>query len=145
LPYEHGDKNFDQLNEFRKNTSEFKNINIICKNSVDDDLWTGGPIDILFIDEDHSFSGTQRALNYWAPFVREGGLICGHDWGPDFQGLVDAVKAYTTPRNLSVILFEFSSVWMISSDKRSKKLSDQTISWGTWTDSAFDIDKLLLK
>jgi predicted O-methyltransferase YrrM len=39
------------------------------------------PIDLLFIDADHSYSAVKADLSAWAPKVRSGGWIVLHDWG----------------------------------------------------------------
>lgn len=43
--------------------------------------WDGRPIDLLWIDGDHSYEGLATDLDDWAPLVRRGGLIAGHDYG----------------------------------------------------------------
>jgi MMP 1-O-methyltransferase len=42
---------------------------------------TGGAIDLLWIDGDHSYEGVATDLDDWAGLVRKGGLIAGHDYG----------------------------------------------------------------
>lgn len=41
------------------------------------------PLDVLFIDGDHSFSGALRDFQWYRHFVRDGGLIAFHDIVPD--------------------------------------------------------------
>ena len=41
--------------------------------------WKDKPIDLLFIDGDHSFSGVSSDFFKYFPFVRENGLILMHD------------------------------------------------------------------
>jgi len=43
--------------------------------------WQDTPIDMLWIDGDHSYQGVRTDLELWAPLVRPGGLIAGHDYG----------------------------------------------------------------
>ena len=38
-----------------------------------------GSLDFVFIDADHSYSGCKADIEAWAPKVRKGGLIAGHD------------------------------------------------------------------
>lgn len=52
--------------------------------------WTK-PIDLLFIDADHSYEGVLADIHAWAPFVRENGVICGHDYSHLFPGVKQAV------------------------------------------------------
>lgn len=37
------------------------------------------PIDLLFLDGDHSYEGVRRDFDDWAPKVRPGGYLCMHD------------------------------------------------------------------
>ena len=39
-----------------------------------------GSLDFIFIDADHSYSGCKGDIEAWAPKVRKGGLIAGHDY-----------------------------------------------------------------
>ncbi|MCI0709842.1 MAG: class I SAM-dependent methyltransferase [Chloroflexi bacterium] len=42
------------------------------------------PVDFLFIDGDHSYSGVKKDFELYSPLVRTGGLITFHDICPDF-------------------------------------------------------------
>jgi predicted O-methyltransferase YrrM len=42
-------------------------------------LLRGAPLDFLFIDGDHSYSGVRRDFELYSPLVRPGGLIAFHD------------------------------------------------------------------
>lgn len=42
-------------------------------------LLSGSPLDLLFIDGDHSYEGVKRDFEMYAPLVRPGGLIVLHD------------------------------------------------------------------
>ncbi len=51
------------------------------------------PIDLLWIDGDHSEAGAKRDFELWAPLVRPGGILAAHDvhtW-PDVKRAWDAV------------------------------------------------------
>ena len=43
----------------------------------------GGPLDLLFIDGDHSYEGVKADFESYGPLVRAGGLIAFHDIIPD--------------------------------------------------------------
>lgn len=46
-----------------------------------------GSLDFVFIDADHSYQGCARDIRLWAPKIRPGGLLSGHDLGnTDFPG-----------------------------------------------------------
>jgi predicted O-methyltransferase YrrM len=42
-------------------------------------FFRGAPLDVLFIDGDHSYDGVRRDYELYAPLVRPGGLIAFHD------------------------------------------------------------------
>lgn len=37
------------------------------------------PVDLLFLDGDHSYGGVSQDFNWYAPLVRDGGLVVCHD------------------------------------------------------------------
>ena len=41
-----------------------------------------GPVDLLFVDGDHSYEGVTRDWELWLPLVRPGGLVAFHDVQP---------------------------------------------------------------
>lgn len=45
------------------------------------ELWDGRAIDLLWVDGDHSYEGCKADLEAWAPLVRVGGVVAGHDYG----------------------------------------------------------------
>lgn len=62
-------------------------------------------LDFAFIDADHSYSGCRRDLEAWAPKVKPGGLLCGHDYrAPDFPlwEVHRAVDEFAAARGLTV-------------------------------------------
>jgi predicted O-methyltransferase YrrM len=42
----------------------------------------GSPIDLLFIDGDHTYEGAKRDFDLYSPLVRKGGVIALHDISP---------------------------------------------------------------
>jgi hypothetical protein len=63
--------------------------------------------DFVFIDADHSYEGCAADIAAWAPKVKPGGLLCGHDYdNPDFPefGVKRAVDEYaaTTGRQVEL-------------------------------------------
>ena len=43
----------------------------------------GEPLDVLFIDGDHSYDGVKDDFELYAPLVRSGGIVALHDVNPD--------------------------------------------------------------
>jgi len=55
-----------------------------------------GSLDFVYIDGLHEFDAVMTDLIFWAPKVRTGGIIAGHDYYHFYQaGVIDAVNAYT--------------------------------------------------
>lgn len=52
------------------------------------------PIDVLFIDGDHSIQGCTTDIRNWAHFVPKNGVILFHDCDETSPGVMEAVKRY---------------------------------------------------
>lgn len=52
-----------------------------------------GSLDFVFIDADHTLAGVERDIKAWAPKVRKGGMVLGHDnhW-PTVRAVVSAYE-----------------------------------------------------
>lgn len=57
--------------------------------------WTGGPVDVLFVDADHSESGTLGNVFNWLPHMPIGGLILLHDNNDIHPGVQSAVERFS--------------------------------------------------
>ena len=49
--------------------------------------------DMIFIDGEHTYEAVVRDLANFAPFVKPGTLISGHDYSPETPGVMRAVNA----------------------------------------------------
>jgi predicted O-methyltransferase YrrM len=49
------------------------------------DVLAGRPLDLAFIDGDHSYAGVKADFEAYAPLVRSGGLVVFHDIVPDYR------------------------------------------------------------
>jgi len=71
-----------------------------------------GSLDFVFIDADHSYEGAKSDIQLWASKIRDGGILCGHDfgmetWFPDW-GVTKAVTEYAESVGKTV---ELGSDW----------------------------------
>jgi predicted O-methyltransferase YrrM len=55
--------------------------------------WAGPPLDLIFIDGDHSAEGCYQDLRHWHPRLREGGRLLGHDASPG-RSVEQGVRRY---------------------------------------------------
>jgi hypothetical protein len=59
-------------------------------------------LDFVYIDGDHRFDFCMNDLIAWAPKVKIGGIIAGHDYAHHHTfGVIEAVNAYTRAHNVS--------------------------------------------
>ncbi len=48
--------------------------------------------DLVFIDANHDYDAVHQDIRLWFPRVREGGILCGHDFSDGFPGVMKAVR-----------------------------------------------------
>jgi hypothetical protein len=50
--------------------------------------------DMIFIDAGHTYKEIKEDINAWKPLLKEGGILCGHDYTDKFAGygVIEAVK-----------------------------------------------------
>jgi predicted O-methyltransferase YrrM len=87
-------KTFDA---FLQNTSVFKNVIVPLKGKSRDMVkLLDGPVDLLFVDGDHSYKTVMTDLKTYLPKVKGGGLLILHDWGWA-DGVQRAVREIIVP------------------------------------------------
>jgi len=52
---------------------------VLATRKLAEEKLDGAPIDVLFIDGDHSYAGVRADFELWSPLVRPGGLVLFHD------------------------------------------------------------------
>jgi len=61
-------------------------------------------LDFVYIDADHAADACVADLEAWAPKVRAGGVVAGHDYDPSAprygESVVEAVQRYTTAHEI---------------------------------------------
>lgn len=80
---------------FAANTKKYLNDRIfLCVGDSQHwaEIWPT-PIDVVFIDADHSHEGVTKDLKSWWPLVRPGGIISGHDF-ISFPAVKHAVQSF---------------------------------------------------
>jgi hypothetical protein len=84
--------------------SNYKNVYIHKGFSYDIlDSFEDNHFDMIYIDGDHSYNGVKTDLNSAFLKVKNGGLICGHDYiSSKFEGVVRAVDEFCNEHNLEI-------------------------------------------
>jgi len=71
--------NFEQfLNNMKRWAGKFTPLR---GNSSEIVMSWNKPIDLLWIDGDHSYEGCASDIRNWFPFLKNGGWVCLHDYG----------------------------------------------------------------
>lgn len=60
----------------------FEQYSRLCESSTIDaaPLFSDKSFDLIFIDADHRYAGIRSDIDLWLPKLKEGGVICGHDF-----------------------------------------------------------------
>lgn len=72
-------------------------------------------LDFIFIDADHTYSAVNADIQAWAPKIKVGGLLCGHDYGTSPsspEGVKRAVDDYCRSQDRTINTGE-GAVWWI--------------------------------
>lgn len=57
--------------------------------------WTGGLIDMVFVDGEHTWDQVTADVQNWLPHVKQGGIMAFHDYhSPFFPGIPDAARQF---------------------------------------------------
>ena len=80
-----------------------------------------GSLDVVYLDADHTAEGVARDLAAWAPKVRPGGILCGHDWEhpafPRFgvkEAVLDHVWARVAAGERPVLRLGVGMTWFVT-------------------------------
>jgi len=83
------------------------------KYSVDGSkLYEDNSLDLVFIDANHTYPHVKADIEHWYPKVKPGGILAGHDYGPDFPGVEKACLEFFNPKNKKISL-SHNRVWIV--------------------------------
>lgn len=72
-------------------------------------------LDFVYIDGDHTFDAVMLDILLWAPKVKPGGIVAGHDYYEFYQaGVISAVRAYTQAHGIGA--------WYLTKEKEASWL-----------------------
>jgi hypothetical protein len=107
---------YNAWQEFQNNTRKFNNVIPMRGRAPRESNYNGGPIDILFVDALHKNPDDWEIIKYFAPYVKVGGLIAGHDYRDDFIDVkenADKLSAiYNTPIKFFTSQFP-NTIWSV--------------------------------
>lgn len=80
-------------------------------------------VDVVYIDADHSYPCVSADIRAYAPAIRGGGFLCGHDFCDNHPGVLRAVQEFLTAAPGSGVKVYEDRSWLIRID--SPIASDQ--------------------
>ena len=93
-----------------------KRRTLIIQNSIQaSELFADGSMDFVFLDGSHFYEAIKADIEVWAPKVKKGGLVAGHDYGEFLArkfncGVKQAVDEYATEHSIQLGL-ERGTIW----------------------------------
>lgn len=100
---------FNTLEAFISNTRELKNIiPIVVTAPIFPDI--DAPY-LVFVDVSHYNPCDWETIQHFLPKIKKGGILCGHDYTPEFPDVVDNVRNLEKMLNQEVTLYENTTLW----------------------------------
>lgn len=92
--YQIHNSDFDILKDFLHNTDWFNNNVRVLKGSTSEysNFLPENFFDLIFIDAAHDYENVCNDIDVALKSLSPKGILCGHDYHPDAQGVVNAVK-----------------------------------------------------
>ena len=92
-------------------------------------LFADGALDFVFIDAAHDYDSVSQDIALWAPKVRAGGIVSGHDYytvknGPVKSGVMRAVDEYVASHGIDLQ----TTPW----DRRNPDRDSRQPCWWFW-------------
>jgi hypothetical protein len=113
LGAKHGGLFFAFLDLMRANAPDVLERVHIVRGTVDT-IALDVAADMLFIDGAHDEESVKKDLHGFGYLVKKGGIVSGHDYQPDYQGVIDVVDSFFGKGNTKLGLGpegEWSSCW----------------------------------
>jgi predicted O-methyltransferase YrrM len=93
-----------------KNLSKFPCAEMIQGDAHEIAKNWGEPLDVIYLDAEHTYEATMLAFHGWGKWLRPGGLWAGHDYSKAWPGVIQAVDEFFAGRER---LDFVDSSWMI--------------------------------
>lgn len=78
---------------FKTNTFEYKNISHLREKSDDAHKHLmDNSYDFVYIDGLHTYEQVKKDISNYLPKIKKGGYIGGHDYHPNWKGVLDAIN-----------------------------------------------------
>lgn len=108
------DTTYRQWDIFNETVKPFKNIIPMrgwCPFEIN---YPGDLIDVFFLDAAHVNPSDWENITYFSQFLKPNGMICGHDYIPDFPDVIKNVKRLEDHYSTKVKTYENATLWSIN-------------------------------
>lgn len=112
---------YNAKKEFLKNTEGIPNIIPVPGESPYQINYEGGDIDLFFLDANHHNPNDWDNLCYWVPFVKAGGIICGHDYDHKFPDVIHNVHRLEQVLKKQAKLHFTTCIWSFQLDAKVER------------------------
>lgn len=105
-------------------TGRVRPIRMSSKNAARVLKDSGTQADMIFIDAGHTKEEVLEDISLWLPLVKEGGVICGHDYyhnGEHWPGVQQAVDEVFGQRGKDMGWLPDNSIWRHTKEKEESK------------------------
>jgi predicted O-methyltransferase YrrM len=111
---------YNSKQEFLNNTKDINNIVRIEGESPYNIDYTGGEIDVFFLDAAHSNPSDWDNLCYFIPMIKAGGILCGHDLHV-FPDIMENVKRLEKILGVPFKHYNGGTVWSFKLNRKITK------------------------
>ena len=71
------------------------------------------PVDMVFVDGDHSYSSVVRDIDAWLPHIKPGGIIAFHDSAEGWEGVIAAIRDNRNRFGEEIARFELVTAFQV--------------------------------
>jgi len=100
----------------KEKLKKFSQIKFIVKTSDEACKDIREPLDFLYIDGNHTYEYVKRDITNYYPLIKSGGIIGGHDYAKDFNGVAKASIEFAREHNLELNTI-FPDWWIVKPSK----------------------------
>jgi predicted O-methyltransferase YrrM len=91
--FDHRPMALDDFSRLRREHGLADTLSLIVATSVQAARqFDDATLDFVFIDADHEYESVKADIAAWWPKVKPGGILAGHDFAPEFPGVMLAVR-----------------------------------------------------
>ena len=89
------------INNIKQNNLLAENITLVKSNSLDIvDSYGNNTFDMVYIDASHEYEPVKQDIQCWKSKVKKGGYLCGDDYCPTWNGVMNAVDELIPERKI---------------------------------------------